>query len=217
MPPMGVARGVAPNMGVAPTMGVAPPRPMPGPAGVSSHRDLPRLLPGVAATAGVSPGAHPGVAPPSACAKEHGHPVCQSHICIPLLRHAEGLMAHLSDSSVNLQGTGYNPTAMLVIFSAPVQAWAWHRPSGSAAAWPLCPHARAWAWRPSGCARASARAWRPRCAPASRQTRLLAQGLHPTDRLLASPLWCPTRRSGLSCCTAAHTSQGLCCHSQHCT
>ena len=93
MPPMGVARGVAPSMGVAPTMGVAPPRPMPGPAGVSSHRDFPRLLPGVAATAGVSPGAHPGVAPPSACSKEHGHSVCQSHIGISLLRHAETQVA----------------------------------------------------------------------------------------------------------------------------
>lgn len=69
MPPMGVARGVMPTMGVCPGMGVAPPRPMPmpGPAGVSSQRDLPRLLPGVAETAGVSPGAHPGVALPSAC------------------------------------------------------------------------------------------------------------------------------------------------------
>lgn len=69
MPPMGVARGVAPPiMGVAPMPGVAPPI-MPGPAGVSSQRDLPRLLPGVAATAGVSPGAHPGVALASACMK----------------------------------------------------------------------------------------------------------------------------------------------------
>ena len=66
MPPMGVARGVMPIMGVAPMAGVAPPI-MPGPAGVMSQRDLPRLLPGVAATAGVSPGAHPGVALASAC------------------------------------------------------------------------------------------------------------------------------------------------------
>ena len=66
MPPMGVARGVMPIMGVAPMPGVAPPI-MPGPTGVMSQRDLPRLLPGVAATAGVSPGAHPGVALASAC------------------------------------------------------------------------------------------------------------------------------------------------------
>ena len=67
MAPMGVAPGVI--MGVAPIPGVAAgvaPR-FPAPAGVSSHRERPRLGVGVAPTAGVSPGAQPGVAAPSTC------------------------------------------------------------------------------------------------------------------------------------------------------
>ena len=64
MPPMGVTAGVMPIMGVWPIIGVAPPA-MPTPAGVSSHRERPRFPAGVAPTAGVSPGAQPGVAPPS--------------------------------------------------------------------------------------------------------------------------------------------------------
>ena len=71
-PPIGVTpnAGVAPpHPGVAPAiMGVAEPSPALPMAGVSSHRD--RAFPdGVAATAGVSPAAHPGVAPGSICAQ----------------------------------------------------------------------------------------------------------------------------------------------------
>jgi hypothetical protein len=69
-PPIGVIPGVTPN-GVAPpwTMGVAPNEP-PAPAGVSSHLERPFFPAGVAPIPGVSPGAHPGVAPPSIC-KSH--------------------------------------------------------------------------------------------------------------------------------------------------
>jgi hypothetical protein len=66
-PPMGVMPGVMPN-GVAPTptIGVAPGATA-TPAGVSSQRERCFLPAGVAPTAGVSPGAQPGVAAPSAC------------------------------------------------------------------------------------------------------------------------------------------------------
>ena len=69
-PPIGVtpnAGVAAPQPGVAPPiMGVAEPSPALPMAGVSSHRD--RAFPdGVAATAGVSPAAQPGVAPGSIC------------------------------------------------------------------------------------------------------------------------------------------------------
>lgn len=70
MPPIGVMAGVMPIMGVWPIIGVAPPA-IPTFKGVSSQRDRPRLPAGVAPTAGVSPAAHPGVAPPSTCTAAH--------------------------------------------------------------------------------------------------------------------------------------------------
>lgn len=64
IPPKGVIPGVIPK-GVAPPaiIGVAPKAPL-TPAGVSSHLERP-FFAGVAPTAGVSPGAQPGVAAPS--------------------------------------------------------------------------------------------------------------------------------------------------------
>ena len=92
-PPIGVIPGVMPN-GVAPTptIGVAPGASA-TPAGVSSHRERCFLPAGVAPTAGVSPGAQPGVAPPSAYAQGPAFHVSKLH------SNRASQLARLSDNS----------------------------------------------------------------------------------------------------------------------